>query len=136
MLTMQEKEFFASIAWGASKLSNCDKKHGAVIIRDCYSVPRAGVISYGFNKKLTQNEETSAIVEALITLDLSPSSKENERHFILFTTKFPSFSDMKTLLSTNFSSIYFFGNVDDPDAVRLVNDWNTLYNSLEVIKLE
>ena len=46
---------------------------------------------------------------------------------------------MKLLLAANLLKIYFFGEVNDTDSVKLVNDWNLVVNSedvLEMIQLE
>ena len=126
MLSPKEKEFFASATWGAASLSSCGRKHGAVLVGREY-----GTLSFGFNRTLTIDLESSAIQELLLSGVPKGST--------IFSTKFPSHDDMKLLLAANLLKIYFFGEVNDMDSVKLVNDWNLVVNSedvLEMIQLE
>jgi hypothetical protein len=126
MLTEKDKEFFASVMCSAGKLSDCDQRHGAVI------VGRPGILHYGCNRKLTKDQELSAISEVIFNI-----AGQRLKDLILFSTKFPDLSDMKMILSAEFNIVYFFGEITDPDSVRLVNDWNaTASKPLEIIRLQ
>ena len=134
MLTPQEKEFCAATVWGAAKLSGCDRKHGALVIRDHGrgdSTSRGGELFFGFNRRLTLNLEVSAILGVLADCGITEAQGA-----LLFTTKFPSFVDMAQIITYGISVVYFFGEIDDPEAVRLANEWNASHNSLEIVKLE
>jgi len=51
---------------------------------------------------------------------------------ILFSTAFPGIEDIKLIVASGVSTLYFFDKPNDPDTVRLLND---LPNILETIRL-
>jgi len=55
---------------------------------------------------------------------------------ILFSTCFPTFDDMKLIVSVGVISVYFFGEIDDIKAVELSNNLPKNLMSLEIIHLE
>ena len=130
MLTPETKRFFADIAKGASKLSGCAQKHGAVLIRGL------DILSYGINRKVIKDSnnpdwEVSAILDALYG-----SRDKDISGAILFSTKFPSVEDMKMIAAVGISSIYFFGEVNDAGSVALVNAMADSHIPLELVKLQ
>ena len=113
MLTTQEKKFFADTAWGVSELSACSKgRKGAVIVRD------RKIASTGYNRRIiTERDwEVSAIYDAIFSV-----KHEDMTEQILFSTYFPSFDDVKLIVSVGITSIYWFGETDNIQAVELLN---------------
>jgi deoxycytidylate deaminase len=87
-------------------------------------------LSYGFNRRLSE-WEISAIYDAIFSardMDLTGTA--------IFSTYFPTLDDMKLIVATGISSIYYFGEITDMDAVRLINNLNEKSMSLEIIKLQ
>jgi len=127
MLTAEEKGFFASIAWGASKLSGCGTKEGAVLVQG------RKILSYGYNRKIIPDKQW----EMSATLDTLFGSKDVDiTGTYLFLTRFPRIYDMKLILASGVASVYFFGEIDDSEAVQLANIASESSISLEIIKLE
>jgi deoxycytidylate deaminase len=127
MLSIEEKRFYANTAWGASSLSSCPTKCGAVIARG------DGLISSGYNRRLLKdkNWEISAIYDAILKardIDLSRCT--------LFSTYFPSIDDLKLIVATGISTIYFFGIIDNQETVSLINNLNKESIPLELIHLK
>jgi len=56
--------------------------------------------------------------------------------FILFSTHFPNLDDLKLILSVGINSIYFFGEVNEIDAVELINKLVEFHISLEILHLQ
>jgi hypothetical protein len=55
----------------------------------------------------------------------------------LFSTRWPNLVEMRLILAMGVSPIYFFGPVNDPESVRLVNDFSeSSHKPVETIKLE
>ena len=133
MLTPERKEFYATTAWAVAKLSDCDRKHGAVIISQhrTDSGVGSGELFCGHNRGLIKGVELPAIIDTLSKVTLKEAMGS-----IIFTTRFPSFYEAVQILVYGVSAVYFFGEVDDSDAVRLLNEWNASHNSLEMVKLE
>lgn len=115
--------FFADTADRACRLSECPVPKGAVLARG------SKVLSYGINRRLSE-WETSAIYDAIFSAhdkDLTGTA--------IFSTCFPSLDDMKLIVATGISSIYYLGEVTDMDAARLVNSLNEKSISLEITRL-
>jgi len=113
-------KFFADIAWGARNLSSCEDPKGAALSKD------SELLSYGFNKKIAEYE-TSAIYDAVFaarSYNISGSS--------IFSTCFPSLDDVKLIIATGMTSIFFFGEITDMNAVQLIN---SLPTPLEITRL-
>ena len=127
MFTKNEKSFFADVTWGASRLSACDPKKGAVLINGHQ------IQSYGFNKSIIKNREweISAIYDTLFG-----STNINMSNFVLFTTCFPCLNEMVLIISVGISTIYFFGEITDVNSVKFVNSLKDAHIPLEIIKLE
>ena len=122
MFIPEEKEFYATVAWGASNLSTCKQKHGAVIVGNA-------TLFYGYNKTLTEIHEKSAI---MMVIHRALAVEGNIDGCALFTTQFPNVADMKMIIEVGISYVYFFGNIDDPDTVRLINETG----AVEMVQLE
>jgi len=127
MLTKNEKGFFADTAWGASRLSTCSERRGAVLVSG------RSLQATGHNRKILKDKdwEISAIYDVIFSC-----RHINLTGFILFSTCFPSFNDMKLIISVGISTIYFCGNVDDIEAVELTNGLPKNNISLEIINLK
>ena len=54
----------------------------------------------------------------------------------LFLTHFPKIEDMKMILAVGVGTLYFFGNVNDPESIDLANSLSSTTLSLEMVKLE
>lgn len=54
--------------------------------------------------------------------------------YVLFSTKFPNVTDMVMIIRSGLSAVYFFGEVDDPDTVRLANEQQE--HPVEMVQLE
>lgn len=55
---------------------------------------------------------------------------------IIFSTRFPDYNEMKSILNAGIMTIYFFGPIDDPKTVQLVNDINSKEVIVEMTQLE
>jgi deoxycytidylate deaminase len=129
MLRPEEKSFFIYVAAGASNLSECSDKRGAVIVRD------RRLLAYGYNRKLTTKDtwEISAIYDAIFG-----TYSENLENTNIFCTYFPSVEDIKLIVSVGVYSIYFMGVITEADsgAVRMVNQLNSEHIPLEIVQLQ
>lgn len=61
-------------------------------------------------------------------LDLSGS--------VLFCTQFPTLEEMKLIVSAGIESVYFFGQVSDPETAKFANSLTKASIPLELIRLE
>ena len=129
MLNPEEKFFFINIAIGARKLSGCNPRRGAVLIRD------RQILSHGYNRRIIKNEkwEINAIYDAVFGArggDLTGTT--------LFCTYFPTVDDLILILSTGISSINFVGKItdSDKDAVLFLNKITSAGIPLEIVELE
>jgi len=113
-------KFFADIAWGARSLSGCENPKGATLSKE------TELLSYGFNKKIA-TYETSAIYDAIFAARATGIKGAS-----IFSTYFPTLDDVKLIVATGISSIYFFGEITDMSAVQLLN---SLPAPLEITKL-
>jgi deoxycytidylate deaminase len=128
MLTDEEKRFFADTARGASNLSSCPVKRGAVLTRG------HKILSTGHNRRIIPEKEweTSAVFDAIFSardVDLTGS--------FIFTTHFPDIEDTKLIITTGITYIYFFGSIPtlgDP-VVELLNSLNSESILLEICQL-
>jgi deoxycytidylate deaminase len=126
-ITKEEKKFFADTAWGASRLSKCNLKRGAILING------RQIESYGFSKKIIRNKEweISAIYDAIFG-----AKGSNMSGFFLFSTHFPSLNDMLLVVSVGISAVYFFGEITDVEVVRFSNSLSEDSISLDMIQLK
>ena len=77
------------------------------------------------------NHEVSAVQDALYAsrdVDLTGA--------VLFASYFPSLEDLKLIVATGVSTIYFFGEINDANSVSLINNLASSSIPLEIIKLE
>jgi deoxycytidylate deaminase len=127
MLTTEEKTFFRATAGGAANLSACPIKRGTVIARD------HRILATGFNRRLikTKDWEISAIYDAIFTAreaDLSKSA--------IFSTYFPTMDDVKLMVATGVSTIYFSGEINDKNTVEMLNSLIEGGLGIEIIQFE
>jgi len=54
----------------------------------------------------------------------------------LFLTRFPCIEDMKLIIASGISEVYFFGPIDDKESVQLLNCYPEGFKPLEIIRLE
>ena len=126
MLTTEEKRFFTGTAVGAGRLSKCSEQQGATLILG------RRILSYGYNRKIIKNKawEVSAISDTLFG-----ARDQDITGAFLFSTYFPTIDDMKMIIVTGIIKVYFFGKVNNSDAVDLINNFNSSSNLLELIQL-
>ena len=91
------------------------------------------ILSYGFSKRIIPGKEweVSAIYDVMfgtMDLDLTKSS--------LFSTRFPNLEELKLIVATGVESLYFFGEITDPNTVRLANELPEASIPLEIVQLE
>jgi len=55
---------------------------------------------------------------------------------IIFSTHFPSVDDLKLIIATGISKLYFYGKIDNPEAVDLMNNLKPSPIPLEIFQLE
>lgn len=126
MLGKRQKKFFAVITWGASELSACSVKKGAVVVKEKI------ILGYGFNRKIIKNKnyEISAIYDAIFS-----ARSDDLTGTYLFTTHFPVLEECKLIISCGISTIYFFGEITDPYTVEIANNTSKESINLKFIKL-
>jgi hypothetical protein len=58
--------------------------------------------------------------------------------YIIFSSYFPRLSDVKIILSLGIHTVYFFGEINDPEAIKAINSYNeqASLGTLEMIQLE
>jgi deoxycytidylate deaminase len=117
------------IAVGASYLSECSDKRGAVVVRN------RRLLAYGYNRKLTVKNgwEISAIYDAIFG-----TYSENLEDAVLFCTYFPSIDDIKLIVSAGIKTIKFTGTISEENSgtVKLVNQLNSEHIPLEIVQLQ
>lgn len=122
----KERNFFAAVAWAASRLSDCEQHEGAVIISG------NRIAAYGYNRVLVETYDVSAISDAM-----SHCQPGELQGAMIVSTRFPTFADMKALIISGVTKICFFGPIVDPETVKLVNAYTeSNSNTLEILKLE
>jgi deoxycytidylate deaminase len=126
MLEDKEKGFYTETAIGASKLSGCLPRQGALLIQD------RRILAHGYNKKIITGEEweMSAIYDAVFA-----SRNEKLEGTTLFTTYFPTIEDLKLIVAVGITSLYFMGNINDAKAVKLLNNLKSESIPLEITQL-
>jgi hypothetical protein len=128
MFTLEERRFFAATARGASNLSSCPIKQGAVLVRG------HKILSTGHNRRIIPSSdkwESSAIFDAVFSardVDLTGSA--------LFTTYYPNVEDMKLLITAGIVILSFFGEVNDISSRDLSNSLAPASIPLEIIQLQ
>ena len=113
MLGDREKSFFIHTAMGASEFSGCERKQGALLVRD------TRILSYGFNRRVVKDKkwEVSAAYDAIFG-----SRQEDLSGTAIFLSYFPEVDDLKLIVATGIKSIYFNGKIDDAKAVEFMNN--------------
>jgi len=127
MLTKGEKSFFLRTARGAGELSGSNIKGGAVLVKG------KKLLSTGCNKIIVKGHkwEMSAIFDAIFSardVDLTDTA--------IFSTYFPDINDIKLIIATGVSKVYFYGKIDNPETVELMNSLVTNLIPLEIFQLE
>jgi len=127
MLGDQEKSFFIQTALRSAELSGCVCKQGSVLVQD------RKILSYGFNKRVLKgiNHEISAIYDTIFG-----SRTENLVNSTLFCSYFPSVNDLTLMVSVGVTSVYFTGDIKDPEAVHFMNKLHEEDIPLLVIKMK
>jgi len=54
----------------------------------------------------------------------------------IFSTYFPDINDIKLIIATGVSKVYFYGKIDNPETVELMNSLVTNLIPLEIFQLE
>ena len=130
MLTNEAKRFFADTARGASKLSGCPTKHGAILVGGF------SILSYGINRRIIKDSDNPAWEVSAILDALFGARDRDLTGTILFSTKFPSLEDIRMIAAVRVSTVYFFGEVNDAGAVALANSMVDCSIPLELVKLQ
>ena len=124
MLTIDEKRFFINTAKLSSGRSSCNIKSGAVLTRG------TRLLSTGYGRKLLKDFEISAIYDAIF------QARDNDlTEGTLFSTYFPDKDDLKLIIATGISEIYFFGAVN-PETTILINNLTKEGIPLRLIQLK
>lgn len=55
---------------------------------------------------------------------------------LLFSTYFPHLDELKLVFSAGISTVYFFGEVNDPESAKFLNTMTREGSPLEMVKLE
>ena len=128
MLSPEEKAFFIRTALGASLLSGCDIKQGALLVRD------RKILSYGFNRKIDANGRwpINAVYDAIFG-----ASSDQLQGSTLFCTYFPTLDEFKMLVAIGVSSINFSAEITkaDSETIHFINDIANTY-PFEIIQLQ
>lgn len=127
MLTKEEKQFFFDTAKRARKLSNCNESNGAILIQG------KRILAHGYNRRIIKDKdwEISAIYDAIFgarDIDISGST--------IFSSYFPTIDDMKLILVTGISTVYFSGEISNNSTIELINCLPEAGISLELIQLK
>jgi deoxycytidylate deaminase len=127
MLTETEKSVFAGLTLGNKELSGCPIKQGAVLVQN------HRILSHGYNRRIIKDKEweVSAIYDTLFgarNLDLTGSS--------IFSTYFPSLDELKLIIAAGIISLYFFGEVQNIESVKLLNALPEASIPLEIVRLQ
>ena len=126
MLTKKEKAFFLRTAQGASTVSSATVGRGAVLVKG------NKIIGTGYNREIIKGHrwEISAICDAIFSardVNLAGTS--------LFSTYFPNIEDIKLIIATGVSRVYFYGKIDDPETTELLNSFKQGLGPIELIQL-
>ena len=126
MLSTEEKTFFLRIAMGARDFSNSNIKRGAILIRG------RQILSYGFSKRIIKNKEweMSAAYDAIFGARI-----EDLKKTLIFLTYFSTVDDLKLIVATGISAIYFHGKIEDTESVKFMNDITKASIPLEIVQL-
>ena len=127
-LTTEEKQFFATTALSAAKLSTGGGHKGAVLIK-CNKL-----LSIGFVRRIIpeiEETEISAIYDAIFSSrDVNLDSCE------IFSSCFPNKEDLKLMVITGIKKVYFLGKIDDQKTVKLINIFSQSSIPIEFIRLQ
>ena len=127
MLTDPEKTIFAGLALSIRELSGCPDKQGAVLVQ------HHRVLAHGHNRRIIKDKEweVSAIYDALYgarSLDIAGA--------ILYSTYYPTLDEFKMIIATGIITLYFFGEPQNADTIKLLNALPAASIPLEIVRLQ
>ncbi len=142
------RDHFARHVLSAQQLSECEDPRAAVVVRG------ERVIGTGISKSLIPNQahQSSAIAKAVLEHqsqggrkvkyyeDWASFSYQDDHPPRLFSTYFPSYDEFLLLFLTPIREVYYFGDVTDEKAVKLLNAHTKFFGehqsaSFQIIKL-
>lgn len=108
------RDFYAKALWESRKLSEHEHPEAALIIREdsCFCLSIKNAI---FNGKSFYNSPIQDVILKYVGV-----YKESVPAAI-FTSYFPTYNELLLILEAGIHTIYFFGDITDPEASKLLN---------------
>jgi hypothetical protein len=107
------RDFYAKVVWESRSLSKCECPEAAIVVREHNQVAIA------VSENLVKNVKTSPIQDVLLDSAglLFPNKIEDVS---IFSTYPPNYYELLLILRSGIKSIYFFGDINDVEASKLL----------------